>query len=74
MLQRRFRIAVIHGAESAKTGGITWLITVMQRYELKYLLSEEQTEFLVEKLKGHMEADKYGENVDSFFVFRYSDV
>lgn len=35
-------------------------ITVMQRYELKYLLSEEQTAFLVEKLKGHMEADKYG--------------
>lgn len=35
-------------------------ITVMQRYELKYLLNAEQTAFLVEKLKGHMEADKYG--------------
>ncbi|MCR4615415.1 MAG: polyphosphate polymerase domain-containing protein [Clostridiales bacterium] len=35
-------------------------ITVMQRYELKYLLSGEQTAFLRERLKGHMELDQYG--------------
>ena len=35
-------------------------ITVMKRYELKYLLSAEQTDFLRERLKGHMEVDQYG--------------
>ncbi len=35
-------------------------INVMKRYELKYLLNGEQTEFLQERLKGHMEVDKYG--------------
>ena len=35
-------------------------ITVMKRYELKYLLSGEQTAFLREKLKGHMEIDEFG--------------
>lgn len=35
-------------------------IVVMKRYELKYLLSPEQTEFLRERLKGHMEPDAYG--------------
>ena len=35
-------------------------IKVMQRYEMKYLLSADQTEFLKEQLKGHMEVDKYG--------------
>ena len=35
-------------------------ITVMQRYELKYLLTAEQTDFLRENLKGHMEIDQYG--------------
>ena len=32
----------------------------MKRYELKYLLSAEQTAFLRERLKGRMEADAYG--------------
>ena len=32
----------------------------MKRYELKYLLSAEQTEFLCKHLKGHMEIDQYG--------------
>lgn len=32
----------------------------MQRYELKYLLSAEQTDFLRKSLQGHMEADQYG--------------
>ena len=36
------------------------LITVMQRYELKYLLSEEQTDRLVKSLEGHMQLDQYG--------------
>lgn len=35
-------------------------ITVMKRYELKYLLSGEQTNYLRERLKGHMEIDSYG--------------
>ncbi len=35
-------------------------ITVMKRYEMKYLLSGEQTQALLERLKGHMEADRYG--------------
>ena len=32
----------------------------MSRYELKYLLSGEQTDYLRERLKGHMEVDQYG--------------
>ena len=35
-------------------------IVVMKRFELKYLLTAEQTEFLKERLKGHMELDQYG--------------
>ncbi len=35
-------------------------ILTMQRYELKYILDENQTAFLREKLKGHMEVDAYG--------------
>ena len=35
-------------------------INVMKRYEMKYLLNAEQTAFLREKLKGHMEPDEYG--------------
>ena len=35
-------------------------IAVMQRYELKYLLTPEQTDRLKSALKGHMEVDQYG--------------
>ncbi len=35
-------------------------ITVMQRYEWKYILSAEQTQFFIERLTGHMEPDAYG--------------
>ena len=35
-------------------------ITVMKRYELKYLLTGEQTAYLRERLRGHMEVDQYG--------------
>lgn len=35
-------------------------ITVMKRIEMKYLLSEAQTAFLRERLKGHMEVDEFG--------------
>lgn len=35
-------------------------VTVMRRYELKYIISKEQTEYLIEALKGHMEVDEYG--------------
>ena len=35
-------------------------IVVMKRYELKYLLNKEQTEYLVESIKGHLIPDEYG--------------
>ena len=33
---------------------------VMKRYEIKYILNKEQTEYLVNALTGHMEVDEYG--------------
>lgn len=35
-------------------------ITVMQRYELKYILTAKQTQFFCERIEGHMEPDAYG--------------
>ena len=35
-------------------------IVVMKRYELKYLLSAEQTVYLRRRLEGHMKVDQYG--------------
>ena len=35
-------------------------IVVMKRYELKYLLTGAQTEYLKESLEGHMKLDQYG--------------
>ena len=35
-------------------------INVMKRYEIKYLLTKEQTKYLVEGLNGHMVLDQYG--------------
>ena len=35
-------------------------IVVMQRYELKYLLTAQQTERLLRKLEGRMVLDRYG--------------
>ena len=35
-------------------------INVMMRYELKYLMDRGQTAYLVRRLKGHMEPDRYG--------------
>lgn len=35
-------------------------IVVMKRYERKYLLSAEQTEYLVKRLEGRMKLDQYG--------------
>ena len=35
-------------------------IVVMKRYELKYLLSAEQTAYLKKSLEGHMMLDQYG--------------
>ena len=35
-------------------------IVVMKRYELKYLLTAEQTEYLLRRLEGHMLLDRYG--------------
>ena len=43
-------------------------ITVMKRYELKYLLTAAQTDFLLEKLKGHMELDRFGrDTIESLY-------
>lgn len=36
-------------------------VAVMQRVELKYLLTARQAAFLRRRLEGHMEADEYGE-------------
>ena len=33
---------------------------VMQRYELKYLMDRGQTAYLMNRLRGHMEPDRYG--------------
>lgn len=35
-------------------------IVVMKRYELKYMMTEEQTAYFKERIKGHMKEDKYG--------------
>lgn len=35
-------------------------IVTMKRYEMKYVLTKEQYEFLARELKGHMEIDQYG--------------
>ena len=35
-------------------------ISVMQRYEMKYLLTKDQCEYLRESLRGHMQVDQYG--------------
>ena len=40
--------------------GSTKTISVMKRYEMKYILTKEQTKLVCEKLKGHMLVDEYG--------------
>ncbi len=35
-------------------------IAVMKRYEIKYILSKEQTDYLVEAIKGKLFPDQYG--------------
>ncbi len=35
-------------------------IVTMKRFELKYIISEEQRLYLLEALKGHLEVDEYG--------------
>ena len=35
-------------------------IVVMKRYEYKYILTAEQTAYLVDRLRGHMEVDRFG--------------
>ncbi len=35
-------------------------VVVMKRWELKYLMSREQRDFLLKKLEGHMQADRFG--------------
>ena len=40
--------------------GSTKTISVMKSYELKYVLTKEQTKLVCERLKGHMVVDEYG--------------
>ena len=35
-------------------------VVVMKRYELKYLINRQQTDYLKQKLEGHMQPDEYG--------------
>ena len=35
-------------------------VTVMQRYEMKYLLTAEQTEYFLRQAEGHIRIDEYG--------------
>ncbi|MBO4423161.1 MAG: polyphosphate polymerase domain-containing protein [Clostridia bacterium] len=35
-------------------------VVVMKRYELKYIISREQEQFFLERLKGHMLPDQFG--------------
>lgn len=35
-------------------------IVTMKRYEMKYLMDEAQTAYLTERLRGHMQEDRYG--------------
>jgi len=42
------------------TGETGHFTNVMMRYELKYLMDRGQTAYLVRRLKGHMEPDRYG--------------
>ncbi len=49
-------------------------ITVMKRYELKYLLSGKQTQFVREALKGRMEIDRYGKTAVSSLYYDTPDL
>ena len=35
-------------------------VVVMKRYEMKYLLSPQQTEYFKKSVEGHMKIDKFG--------------
>lgn len=50
----------IKESEVAHMESVQTPITVMQRYEWKYIMSAEQTDFFCSRLKGHMEPDAYG--------------
>ena len=45
------------------------IINVMQRIEMKYILSKEQLEYLKDALKEHMVVDKYGKTSISSLYF-----
>ena len=48
-------------------------ITVMKRYEMKYILSREQLFFLQFSLIGHMEVDQYGKTSIASIYYDTSD-
>ena len=37
-------------------------VVVMKRYEMKYILSPDQSDYLLKNLSGHMEVDSYGKS------------
>ena len=49
-----------HSTQMTNNAARPKAIDVMQRYEMKYLLTAAQTEYLVKRLRGHMALDKYG--------------
>ena len=42
-------------------GSVSGPIVVMQRYELKYIVTAQQRAFFERELEGHMQVDRYGE-------------
>lgn len=48
-------------------------ISVMKRYEIKYILNKEQILFLTENLKSYMEVDKYGKTSIASLYYDTSD-
>ena len=57
---RTARTAAFANPAAPTTTDVRNPISVMQRYELKYILSAEQTEHLRRGLEGHMQADRFG--------------
>ena len=56
-------LSVVNAAkqlERSKAEAAEKPIVTMKRYEMKYLLDEAQTAFLIQGLKGHMREDRYG--------------
>ncbi len=51
---------MIQSAAAPTTTDASRPIVVMKRYELKYVLTKEQKDYIIGELKGHMQADQFG--------------